>query len=143
MVSKTLYWGIKIPDNVFEDEYVREILSSDERLIKKSELHCTLLYVGRKQNDEEARYFELENVPCTVHCDAIGYSDKAAALRVSRIVHEFGDIEYDMERVLHVTLALGHDVKPKDAVHALIGGGSLIMLPKEMVMHGVVTRYTR
>lgn len=144
MTSKTLYWGIEIPTILFEDENVKSILSDDDNLIKRSKLHCTLLFVGRKQTVEETKYLALENVPCVVYCDALGYSENAAALRVSKIMYGSKELElYDMERPLHITLALAKNVKPKDSIYALIGGGNLKKFQKEIIVNGNITRYTR
>lgn len=142
----TAYWGISLSTNILEHNEIKRILEENPQLIPLKNIHSTLLYVGKKEDDREKNYIMLEGVLCNLTITGIGISEKAMALKVDKIVYTNDDkIEKELisfpNQQQHITLALKQGIKPVDSVKTLLGEGTIIILVEPLIIQGYIKRY--
>ena len=142
----TAYWGISLSTSILEHSEIKRILEENPQLIPLKNIHSTLLYVGKKEDDREKNYIMLEGVLCNLTITEIGVSEKAMALKVDKIVYTNDDnIEKELisfpNQQQHITLALKQGIKPVDSVKTLLGEGTIIILTKPLIIQGHIKRY--
>ena len=142
----TAYWGISLSINILEHNEIKRILEENPQLIPLKNIHSTLLYVGKKEDDREKNYIMLEGVLCNLTITEIGVSEKAMALKVNKIIYINDDkIEKELisfpNQQQHITLALKQGIKPVDSVKTLLGEGTIIILTKPLIIQGHIKRY--
>ena len=142
----TAYWGISLSINILEHNEIKRILEENPQLIPLKNIHSTLLYVGKKEDDREKNYIMLEGVLCNLTITSIGVSEKAMALKVDKIVYTNDDnIEKELisfpNQQQHITLALKQGIKPVDSVKTLLGEGTIIILTEPLIIQGYIKRY--
>lgn len=131
MSKKTIYWGVELSNDVYENETIKKFLVEHPELVPlpkgkpPKSIHTTLLFVGKKNNEKEVEFENLEGKECDVTIDAFGYSSNALALRVSDLKYNNDGTyvkcpSYPNHNMQHVTLALKEGVQPKDSVLALL-----------------------
>lgn len=156
--NKTLYWGVSLSNDIYENDIIKTFLSEHTDLIPlpkakpPKNIHTTLLFVGKKEDERELVYDGLEGTECTVTVDAYGYSDNALALQVESITYLKDGTVTDLPSFpnhgkQHVTLALKEKVMAKDSVKVLLSkdeegnGGTVISFDPKLVLTGYVKRY--
>lgn len=142
----TAYWGICLSTSILEHNEIKRILEKNPQLIPLKNIHSTLLYVGKKEDDREKNYIMLEGVLCNLTITEIGVSEKAMALKVNKIIYINDDkIEKELisfpNQQQHITLALKQGIKPVDSVKTLLGEGTIIILTKPLIIQGHIKRY--
>lgn len=142
----TAYWGISLSTSILEHSEIKRILEENPQLIPLKNIHSTLLYVGKKEDDREKNYIMLESVLCNLTITSIGISEKAMALKVDKIVYTNDDnIEKELisfpNQQQHITLALKQGIKPVDSVKTLLGEGTIIILTEPLIIQGYIKRY--
>lgn len=153
--TSTLFWGIELDNDIFQNELIKLHLESNPQLKKQDKLHSTLLFVGKKSEfiEDEEKYFQYlekgnRGKKCKLLIDAYGYSEKAMALRVKeiKISNENGEF---IDNILsdavqqHITLALKNGTPPKDSVKTLQKeeGSNIVMLDNVLELFGHVKRW--
>jgi uncharacterized membrane protein len=113
------------------------------QLVPLKKCHSTLLYVGKKENEDEKIFHEFEAKPCVVTVDALGLSKDALAFRVKNIMtdEETARTVPTFATKQHITFALRSGVPAKDSVLTLLGQGDVTVLNEPMILKGKVKRF--
>jgi hypothetical protein len=150
--NMTSYWGVALPNHVYENEVLKKFLSENSQLVPLKNIHSTLLFVGKREDERELVYDGFEGIECTLTIDSFGYSDKALALQVESITYLDDGTEthvpsFPNHGKQHVTLALKEKVLAKDSVKVLLptdeegNGGTVVSFEPKLVLTGTVKRY--
>jgi hypothetical protein len=107
--KKILYFSVVVRDTVFIHLLLKQLFEDDE--IKEYKLnehfHCTLLYVGGKENDHINELLPFNGAKCTIIINSIAKSDDFIVLAVSSIIDENGyDLPYFGNPIKHITIGL-------------------------------------
>lgn len=139
----TSYWGISLTNDIFQNNQIKQILENNAQLIPLEKIHSTLLYVGKKENENETQFEPHEKRECTLKITHFGHTDKAMALRVESITFDDDSSVPSFAEIQHVTLALRNDTKAKDSVETLKGGddASLVKFDEPIILKGAIKRY--
>ena len=139
---KTLFWGVHVdPQLVLGQALVKDSLEKNPQLIPLKKMHSTLLYVGRKDNDQEAVYMDLIDRECRLTVTSFGCSPNALALKVDSIVFvDNGDAVKSFNTIQHVTVALAEGTKAVDSIKSF-DEGTVEKLDKPLILEGKLTRY--
>jgi hypothetical protein len=138
----TAYWGVHIdPQLVFEHEHIKACLIVHPQLIKLPHIHSTLLYVGRKDNPNEAIYQPHEGKECTLIIQELGLSQEAMTLAVESLTFPTGEAVPTHATQQHITLALKKGIKAVDSVKALGEQGCRVRLTPEIILKGRIKRF--
>ena len=149
----TSYWGIALSDDtrnfIFNNLQIKEILNNNHNLIPLLKIHSTLLYVGKKLNEDEAKFLPFENKECVLIVNEVGYSNDSMALKVESINLEKGLIEDNntipsFAETQHVTLALRTSVMAKDSVKSVNGENKdavKVVFNESLQLKGIVKRF--
>ena len=137
--NKTLYWGIEI--NNFNNEEINEFIKDKTHLILLKKIHSTLLFVGKKDNDDEKIFYEYEGQNCMMLISEFGYSNDALSIKVDSIVLSNSKNVPTFATQQHITFALRESVKAVDSVKTLLGEGTIIKLNNPVIIHGIVKRF--
>jgi hypothetical protein len=142
----TAYWGVDLDMNILDKEEIKDFLELNPLLIKNKKIHCTLLYVGKKEgNINEEKFKDLEGKEVFVNITGFGYSKNAMALQVDLVsyVNDNSEIEsvsfFGIQK--HITVALKEGVKAVDSVKTLLGEGTLNVFKNEYIVKGGIKRY--
>jgi hypothetical protein len=143
--NMTSYWGVELRNEIFNNVTISNILKEYPSLVPLDRLHCTLLYVGKKECDNEKVFVPFERRVCKVFVDAVAYSEDALVLRVKRVTYKEGDNILDMQHFqdqLHVSLAVNKSkgVQTKNSVDAF-ASGTITEFDTEIVLTGKVKRF--
>jgi hypothetical protein len=134
----TLFWGVMLQTSLFER--FSDILTDNPDLVPNTELHSTLVFIGRKVNDQrEEKYDGIKNKRCQIVIDRYGLSDDALCLGVKTIRFESCENVPSDSICQHITMALRQGTYAKDSYLAL--NTNSVTLDKEIVLAGVITRY--
>lgn len=141
-----LYWGIKLGLEAFEHPVIKEHLNNKPNLIKRTQIHSTLLYMRGYPNSKEEMIIPFEGKKCKVVIDALGISDYGCALRVTSITcceEENEEIipSFPNQNQQHITMALRYGVRPVNSVYTLLGEGEIVELNEDLILYGIVHRY--
>lgn len=136
----TMYWGIELENDVFNDFQIKSFLDEHPDLIKLEKIHSTLLFVGKKINKDEEVISPFAGKVCELVIDAYGYSDDALALRVKSIMTD-NEVVPSFAIQQHVTMALKKGIFAKDSVKTLLGEGTIETLAEPIILTGKVKRY--
>ena len=139
---KTLFWGINLDTNlVMNHPPIKDFLDNHSELIPLKSIHSTLLYVGRKENEDEKIFEEHQGKICQLEISGYGYSENALALKVNNIT--FGDDEKvpSFAETQHITIALSERTKAIDSVKTLQGEGEVIEFEQSFIIEGRLWRY--
>ena len=139
---KTLFWAVHVdPQLVLDQPLVKDSLEKNPQLIPLKKMHSTLLYVGRKDNDQEAVYIDLIDRECRLTVTSFGCSQNALALKVDSIVFvDTGDAVKSFNAIQHVTVALSEGTKAVDSIKSF-DEGTVEKLDKPLILEGKLTRY--
>ena len=139
---KTLFWGISVnPDIVLNHLPIKIALEANPLLVPLKKMHSTLLYVGRKDNDNEAVYMDLIGKDCRIVVKAHGCSENAIALEVDSITFvDSGEPVKSFNAKQHVTVALTAETKAVDSVKSFVDG-TMINYDEPLVLEGKLLRY--
>lgn len=140
----TAYWGISLSNDIFNHETIKTILKQQPQLQKLERIHSTLLYVGKKENDNEVTFIPHEKKECILTIVGVGYSANAMALKVESI--KFSETEEavpSFANLQHVTLALDEKTKAVSSVETLKGseGTTFVGFEQPILLSGFVKRY--
>ena len=156
LTTDTLFWGIQLNNEIFDNEIIKNQLKLNKQLIKLNQIHSTLLFVGKKSEliETEKPYFsyllptELKKIygkKCKLIIDAYGCSNDALALRVKeiKVIDHNGNFEDNMLSHAvkqHITLALRKGIQAKDSVKSL-EEDKIILFDTEIELYGYVKRW--
>lgn len=142
-VKKTLFWGVQLKaDQAREHSLIKECLEKNPELIPLKSIHTTLLYVGRKENPDEAVYADKKFKKCSVKICGHGYSENAMALDVVEVKFIDDDTMVPSFAVKqHVTMALKKGVQAVDSVKTLLGEGTLVTYDEPLILQGTLFCY--
>ena len=142
----TAYWGVDLDMSILDKIEIKEFLESNPLLIKNKKIHCTLLYVGKKEsNINEEKFKDLEGKEVFVNITGFGHSENAMALQVDLVSYVNNDNEiiivpfFGVQK--HITVALKEGVKAVDSVKTLLGEGAVINFDSEYIVKGNIKRY--
>lgn len=136
---KTLYWAVDI-DNFNNDE-INNFLKNKEHLIPLKKIHSTLLFVGKKDNDDEKVFINHNEKKCSILVSEFGYSNDALCIKVDEILFENNEKVPSFAVQQHITFALREGIKAKDSVKALLGEGTIKQLEIPVMITGYVKKY--
>ena len=145
----TSYWGISLTDdtrnNILNNCQIKQILDNNVGLIPLLKIHSTLLYVGKKVNEDEAKFLPFENKECVLVISEFGYSDDSIALKVDSLnLSSDNTIIPSFSETQHITLALRQTIMAKDSVKSINGENSnavKIVLDEKIIVRGNVKRF--
>lgn len=142
----TAYWGVDLDMSILDKKEIKEFLELNPLLIKNKKIHCTLLYVGKKEgNVDEEKFKDLEGKEVFVNITGFGHSENAMALQVDLVsyVNDSNEIIvvpfFGVQK--HITVALKEGVKAVDSVKTLLGEGTVINFDNEYIVKGSIKRY--
>jgi 2'-5' RNA ligase len=148
---KTLYWCIELDAEIIKnhDLIKKSLEENSEELTPLKQMHTTLLYVGRKDDERENVFEEHKQKLCNVTISGHGVSTDAIALKVSKLEfapnNELNNIINITDKVptfavvQHVTVALNNKkgVKAMDSIKAF-EEGVFIPYDNEFVVTGKI-----
>ncbi len=142
----TSYWAVDLQKSlIFTIPEISSFLESHKELIPLEKIHSTLLFVGKKENENEQYFFPLEGKECQVIISGYGYSENAIAMEVDNITYlsETGEnIKVPTFAIKqHITTALSTGTKPVDSVKTLTGEGTITKFPHVIIVTGRIKRY--
>jgi hypothetical protein len=141
----TAYWAISLKNDIFSHEIITKILTDNPQLKHLERIHSTLLYVGKKENENELVFEPHEKREVTLTATHVGHSKKAMALKVQSIKFKDGDETVpSFAEIQHVTLALDGETKPAQSVETLRDGNeeaTVVEFAEPVVLDGFVKRY--
>jgi len=142
----TAYWGVDLDMSILDKTEIKEFLELNPLLIKNKKIHCTLLYVGKKEgNVDEEKFKDLEGKEVFVNITGFGHSENAMALQVDLVsyVNDSNEIIvvpfFGVQK--HITVALKEGVKAVDSVKTLLGEGTVNNFDSEYIVKGNIKRY--
>ena len=116
----TSFWGIELNNDIIQNTIIQEILQDNPHLIPLNKIHSTILYVGKKINDNEQKYIPYENKKCKIYISHVGFSDDAIALKIDKIILTETLEKMPSDAVIqHVTIALKKGIPAKDSIKTL------------------------
>ena len=142
----TSYWGVSLNLSIVtENAELQSFLKSHDNLILLEKIHSTLLFVGKKENDNERVFIPLEGKLCQLEIIGFGSSESAIALDVKSITYkndanESTDVP-SFATKQHVTIALSKGTKAVESVKTLLGEGTYTKFDKPIIVTGTVKRY--
>lgn len=142
--KNALYWSAKLGpcDKAFDHPVIKQILDDNKDLVKLNEIHSTLLYMGRKINENEEFLIKIKGQKCIVSINGFGYSNCALALSVENVKLETGDDVPFFEKKQHITMALKEGTSAKDSVETLLGNGTFVPLEGDKLqLHGTIFQH--
>jgi len=143
--NMTSYWGVSLRRDPLDIPQVKQILSENPNLIINKGFHVTLLYVGKKINDNEAVFLPYDTKECQVEISGFGYSDDALALKVNQVICDDVVLPFFGEegKKMHVTVALKTGIKPVDSVKTLhdTNKDRIVDFPENIVLKGWMKRF--
>lgn len=138
-----MYWAVGIaPESAEALLGVLRALAEERGLKLKSELHCTLFFMGRAgaTEAEEAPYAALNGQQCHVDVHFVAVTSRLVAARVSLVDPAVAQLCRNAHP--HLTVALGDRVPAveSNAVLAAVAAGSsdADVVPMRCRLHGVV-----
>jgi hypothetical protein len=138
---KTLFWLVKLDNSIFEHFQIKTFLNDNKNHKALKEIHSTLLYVGRKDNDDEHIFTDIKNKTCNLKISCYGYSENALCLKIDSIKLDDGNDVPSFAVQPHITLALANDTLSKDSVKTLLGEGTIVSFVSELIIKGKIMRY--
>lgn len=145
--NMTLYWGTsfhihKTSNDIIDNHpIIKELLGKNPNLVKQTKnLHVTLLFVGKKENEKEEQFTKLEGKECLITVSGVGYSENAMALKVDSVKCDNLQVPF-FGKHMHITLALKNGTKPVDSVKTLLGEGTVKLFDKPIVLKGHIKRF--
>jgi hypothetical protein len=143
--KKTLYWAIKLDSkDIINNKLIKKSLDDNKLLVPLVHMHSTLLYVGRKENENEKVFDILRGKEVRVYVKKYAMSDKSLALKVDRLKYvedELRNVEVvSFASEQHVTVALVKGEKAMDSVKSF-SEGVFIEYEDEMVLMGKIWQF--
>ena len=143
--NMTAYWAIELSiSEILTIPQIQQKLLENEQLKCLEKIHSTLLYVGKKENPLEEKFYDYENQECEIEICGFGYSDKAVAIEVIPesllTMPEQKKIPSHAEKQ-HITIALSQGIPAKDSVKTLLGDGNIIYFSENIKLHGKIKRF--
>jgi len=133
---KTLFWAIELDVGKILDTMSQFI---SDNLTPLKEMHSTLLFVGKKMDPREEKYFAIEGQLCELAITQFGKTDNAIALKVDSIISATDRTLIPSDNTIqHITVALAEGVKPVNSVESF---SNMIVLDKPLFLSGKVKRY--
>ena len=138
---KTMYWGVDLTHELPKLHKVLEKeLKENADLIPLTEIHSTLLFVGKKPTPNEDKYFNLEGKMATLEITGFGLSEDAIAMDVKSIkLSEDDTVVPTHAEKQHITMALSKGTKAKDSVLTLLNDP--VMTIETLTLTGKIHRY--
>lgn len=142
---KTLYWGIHFNvETILNHPLVKQSMDENPQLKPNKQMHTTLLYVGRKDDDREKAFDQFKGKSCAVTVSGHGISTNALALKVTQLVFVDDDIKSEpvptFATMQHVTVGLKEGVKAVDSIKSF-EEGTCIDYGEDFVLTGKLTQY--
>lgn len=136
--NKTAYWGIELP--TIQNDILDVALKANTNLVPLTKIHSTLLYVGKKDNENEKLFVEHESKECVLTITSFGISEFALCLKVDSIVFTDNKTEVPTcATIQHVTYALSEGTKAMDSINAL--KVNIIKFDRPIEVTGTVKRF--
>lgn len=141
----TMYWGVMLNNDIFQNVMIQSELTSNPALIPLTKIHSTILFVGKKET-EELQLSEMSLVPlldqtCQVIVSGYGVTENALALAVDTINYNDQSLPVYPAKKLHVTMALKKGISAKDSVEVFFdAGGKIVTFDEPIILQGIVKR---
>jgi hypothetical protein len=150
--KKTIYWGIELSNDLFDNSIIKEFLTDKGKnliplplSVKKKGIHSTLVFFKKDCDssfyDEcESYYSKYDNKIANLIIPRFGYSENALALDVESIKYDNEEIKsYAIKQ--HVTMALKEGIFAVDSVKTLLGEGTIIDFDIPLSINGTIKRF--
>lgn len=141
-VRKTLYWAVHVEaEIILKHEPVQKALEKHTSLVPLTQMHSTLVYVGRKEDIREKEFEPHKDKMCQVVVSGHGVSEDALALNVSEI--KFVDDDTPVPTyasIQHITTALKKGVKAVDSIKSF-SEGEVVVYEEKLVLTGKLRQY--
>ena len=135
------YYNIKIDDKIYdkdsiitENDIKDKIIINDVEYMLNKEFHITLLYVGRKKNDNIEILENVLNNNVEIKIVQLGLSPNFITLKVIFITD---NIPYFGNEIKHITVAINGKNKAKDSPSVFIDGN---INELDVNVHGIIKR---
>jgi hypothetical protein len=143
--NATSYWGVELEPNIIQQsESVRLCFEQHPEIIPLKKIHSTLLYVGKKQNDNEEVFRHIEGILCDIIIDGYGFSDNAIAYKVNSINYvnnsEVKQVP-SFATIQHITLGLKKGVHAVESVKVLSSEGTYNEFQEKILVKGILKRF--
>lgn len=139
--KSTLYWAIHIPELATVLDLVSLALSNNSDLIPNKEVHTTLLFVGRKPNEDEKVFLPNKDKSCNVMVSGYGITEDALSLRVESMVFTDSLVPVPTFQTVtqHITVALSKGTKAVDSYKAI--DTNFVPFPNLVTLTGTLKQY--
>jgi 2'-5' RNA ligase len=141
----TSYWGIELDIELFNNPVILKELKERSHLVHNNKIHSTLLFVGKKVDDREDVFKQIEGKECYLTIDRYGITDDAMALGVKELKF-VDDILSDVKvpsyaTVQHITMALNKDknILAKDSIKSFEQAENVKVI--NIITKGIIKRY--